>query len=296
MAELEILADDGNLCGEAPIWDVEQKRIVWTDIESGFVYELNAAGEKSIINKDQTINGIGLNHDGRLVFSGADGLLVWRGQNDYETVFSDHDGEAVPFNDMIVGPRGSVYAGSHYWGENGMEKEGALFHIDVDGSAKVVAEGIVLANGLGFSPDNRTLYFTDCGSRKIYAFDVDEQSGDLSNQRLFVTVPRDEGIPDGMTVDSEGFVWSAQWFGEQVVRYDPDGVVERHIKMPMKQISCVAFGGADLTDLYISSAGLNFESELAPPGYDFKAPNIGGPLYKLKVEVQGKLEHRARFG
>ena len=296
MAELEILADDGNLCGEAPIWDVAQKRIVWTDIDSSLVYEIDAAGNKSTISTGLMVNGIGLNHDGRLVFSGPDGLHIWSGQDDYETVFSVHDGEAVPFNDMIVGPRGSVYAGSIYWGENGMEKEGGLLHIDVDGSASVVAEGIILANGIGFSPDNRTLYFTDCGDRKIYAFDVDAESGDLSNQRVFVTVPGDEGIPDGMTVDSEGFVWSAQWFGEQVVRYDPDGAVERRIKMPSKQISCVAFGGPDLTDLYISSASQNFESDLAPPGYDYSVPNIGGPLYRLKVEVQGKLEHRAKFG
>ena len=296
MAELEILADDGNLCGEAPIWDVERKRIVWTDIESSLVYEIDAAGEKSTISTGLMVNGIGLNHDGRLVFSGPDGLHIWSGQDDYETVFSEHDGEAVPFNDMIVGPRGSVYVGSMYWGESGMEKEGGLLHIDVDGSASVVAEGIILANGIGFSPDNRTLYFTDCADRKIYAFDVDAESGGLSNQRVFVTVPRDEGIPDGMTVDSEGFVWSAQWFGQQVVRYDPDGAVERRIKMPMKQISCVAFGGPDLTDLYISSAGQSFESELAPPGYDYSETNIGGPLYRLKVEVQGKLEHRARFG
>ena len=296
MAELEILADDGNLCGEGPIWDVEQQRIVWTDIESDLVYQIDVSGEKSIISKGLTVNGIGLNQDGRLLLSGPGGIHLWRGQDDYETIFSELDGEAVPFNDMTVGPLGSVYAGSMYWGESGMEKEGALIRIDTDGSATVVAEGIILANGIGFNPDNRTLYFTDCGDRKIYAFDVDEKTGDLSNQRLFVTVPRDEGIPDGMTVDSEGFVWSAQWFGEQVVRYDPDGAVERRIKMPMKQISCVAFSGPDLDELLISSAGANFESDLAPPSYDWNASNIGGPLYRLKVEVQGKLEHRGKFG
>src|SRR5207247_7061215 len=137
-----------------------------------------------------------------------------------------------------------------------------------------VEEGVELANGLGFSPDNRTLYFTDSAARKIYAYDVQPETGRLSNRRIFASVTADEGLPDGLTVDAEGFVWSAQWYGSQVVRYDPDGKVERRIAMPITQVSSVAFGGENLTDLYITSAGGSWASQLAPPGYNFDAPNI----------------------
>jgi sugar lactone lactonase YvrE len=158
-----------------------------------------------------------------------------------------------------------------------------------------VAEGIELANGLGFSRDNRTLYFTDSAARTIYAYDVRPDSGELSNRRVFARVPGDEGLPDGLTVDDEDHVWSAQWYGAQVVRYDPDGKVERRIPMPVTQVSSVAFGGEDLTDLYITSAADPWPSRLAPPGYDFAAPNVGGSLYRLRGEIRGKLEHPGAF-
>ena len=293
-AELEIMADDGNVVGEGPIWDGERQRLLWTDIESGLVYQIDARGVKSTISRDLMVGGIGLNDDGRLIFSG-NGVHLWQGQDDYKTILSEFEGEALVFNDTIIGPQSRLYAGTVYWGGDGREKLGKLFLIQADGSAKVMVDDVELSNGLGFSPDNRTLYYTDTAARKIYAFDVDDASGELSNKRVHVTVPDDEGIPDGMTVDAEGFVWSAQWYGEQVVRYDPDGMVERRIPMPVKQVSCVSFGGPDLTDLYISSAATSWRSDVAPPGYDFDAPNIGGALYRLRVDVQGKPEHVASW-
>src|SRR5207253_6018006 len=126
-------------------------------------------------------------------------------------------------------------------------------------------------------------------------YGVQPDTGALSNRRVFVQVPADEGIPDGLTVDSEGYVWSAQWYGSQVVRYDPDGAVERRITMPVTQVSSVGFGGDDLTDLYITTAGESWPSPLAPTDYDFNAPNIGGSLYRARLEIHGKPEHHAHL-
>lgn len=291
--ELEIIADDNNVVGEGPIWDGERQRLVWTDIESGLVYQIDAKGNKSIINRDLIVGCIGLNNDGRLILAGRTGVWLWKGQGDYTTLVTEFEGEALNFNDGIIGPNNRLYAGTVYWGENGMEKLGKLYLIEGDGSTRVVVDDVELSNGLGFSPDNRTLYYTDTTARKIYAFDVAAGSGELSNKRVFVTVPGDEGIPDGMTVDAEGFVWSAQWYGSQVVRYDPDGAVERRIPMPVQQVSCVMFGGPDLTNLYITTAAYSWSSDVAPPGYNFDAPNIGGALYRLRTDVQGKPEHVA---
>ena len=115
-AGLEVIADDGNLIGEGPIWDGERNRLLWTDISSSLVYQMDAAGTKSIINRDLVVNGIGLNGDGRLVFSGAGGLFLWSGEGEHRNIASEHEGEALSFNDMIVGPQGRVYAGTMYWG------------------------------------------------------------------------------------------------------------------------------------------------------------------------------------
>jgi D-xylonolactonase len=292
---LETAADDQNRCGEAPIWDCEQGRLLWSDIESSIVYELLASGERRVLSRGLKAAGIALNRGGALVLAGAGGLHLWSGPDRCCMVVSSFAGEALILNDILADPRGRIYAGTLYWGPAGMEQLGALYLIDTGSSARVVDDGIELANGLGLSPDNRTLYFADSAARAIYAYEVEPESGALAKKRVFARVPAGEGLPDGLTVDGEGHVWSAQWYGAQVVRYDPEGRIERRIPLPVKQVSSVAFGGKDLTDLYITTARDPWRSPLAPAGYDFDAPDTGGALYRLRLEVQGKPEHRSGF-
>ncbi|MBI2193947.1 MAG: SMP-30/gluconolactonase/LRE family protein [Planctomycetes bacterium] len=289
---LETIAQDGNRCGEAPLWDFRRQRMVWTDIESSVVYAYDPArGEKSVINRGLMVAGIALNRDNSLVFAGSTGLHLWRCQDDFRTLATKHEGEAFFFNDILAGPHGRLYAGTVYWGPEGMQKSGKLYLFNTRGHARVVDDGIQLSNGLGLSPDDRTLYYADSAVRKIFAYDADGRTGSLSNKRVFVTVPGDEGLPDGLTIDAQGFVWCAQWYGGQVVRYDPEGRVERRIPMPVTQVSSLAFGGPDLTDLYITTAADSWPSKLAPPGYDFNVPCIGGSFYRLRLGIQGRREH-----
>lgn len=293
---IEIMAADANLCGEAPIWDAAQQRLLWADIPNALVYELAADGKKQIISRDLTVSGIGLNRAGGLVFCGRGdrgGVHLWRGPEEFRNILSMHENVKLSCNDMIVDASGRMYVGTLHWGANGRERLGELYLIGGDGSIRLVDDGIELANGLGFSPDNRTLYFADSTARQIYAYDVHPISGELFRKRSFVRIPPHEGIPDGLTVDAEGFVWSAQWYGAQVVRYDPDGTVERRIKLPVTQITNVAFGGKDLNELYITSAAGGWKGPYAPPGFDFVAGNWGGSLYRVKTDIQGKPEHPA---
>lgn len=294
---LEIIAQDNNRCGESPLWDTDRRLLFWTDIDSGLVYQFNpATGEKAILLRGHNVSALGLNRSGDLLLAGADGLFLQRISGERELIAREYDGEPLAFNEMIVGPGGRVYAGTMYWGaESRMLTPGRLFLIERDGAIRIVDEGIELANGMGFGPEDRTLYVTDSAARTIYAHDVDSATGSLENKRIFVRVPEEEGLPDGLTVDAEGYVWSAQWYGSQVVRYDPDGNVERRIAIPAQQVSSVGFGGDALTDLYITTAGDSWHSHLAPAGYDFDAPSIGGALYRLRLGISGKPEHRAQF-
>jgi D-xylonolactonase len=288
--------DVNDRCGEGPVWDFTRQRLIWTDIEGQTVHQFTPrTGETVVLNRGLSVSGIGLNRTGELVFAGAGGLQLWCAEQGNRSIVREYENEVLPFNDLIVGPGGRVYAGTIYWGPNGMEKPGRLYLIERDDSVRVVDEGIELANGLGFSPDDRTLYFTDSAARTIYAYDVRSDTGELLNKRVFVSVPREEGIPDGLTVDNDGFVWSAQWYGAQVVRYDTDGAVERRIALPVRQVSSVTFGGEDLTDLYITTAGEPWSSQLAPPGYDYDTGPTGGPLFRVRLDVQGKPEHAAEF-
>ena len=293
---VEIVAADSNKCGEAPVWDAARNRLLWVDIDSSLVFEMDVhSGTRKIISWDLGVSGLALNRDGRLVFCGPTGLHLWRKQGDYRTIVSEHDGEALAFNDMVADAKGRIYAGTLYWGPAGLEKAGKLYRIDCDHSVAVIDEGIELSNGLGFSPDGRSLYYTDSSLRRIYAYDVNPITGDATRRRVFAQVPKEEGIPDGLTVDAEGFVWSAQWYGSQIVRYDPDGKVERRIPMPVQQVSSLAFGGDGLSELYVTTAGVSWKSHCAPPGYNFDAPNMGGSLYRIRVGVHGQADHMANL-
>jgi D-xylonolactonase len=206
-------------------------------------------------------------------------------------IAADFHDEKLSFNDILAGPAGRVYAGTLYWGET-MQRPGRLYLIHPTGRIQEVDDGIELANGLALSPDDRTLYFADSAARRIYSYEVNAQTGELSRRALLVQIAAEDGIPDGLTVDLHGFIWCAQWYGGQVVRYDPDGTIERRIPMPVKQVSSVAFGGKELDELYVTSAAEFWPSHLMPAAIDPKA-KMGGTIYRLKTGVQGRPEHTA---
>src|SRR5690349_15774759 len=191
--QLDLIAQNVDLCGEAPIWDARKQRLLWVDLGRNLVYE-HSAGTTSVVHRDLMVSGLALQDDGGLVFAGATGIHLGG-----RTLVADF------FNDILPDPRGRLYAGTIYWGPNGMEKPGKLYLIE-GSTPRIVDDGIDLPNGLGLSPDDRTLYFADSARRVIYAYDV-APSGDLSRRRVFVQIPSDEGLPDGLTVDRAGFVW-----------------------------------------------------------------------------------------
>ena len=136
-----------------------------------------------------------------------------------------------------------------------------------------------------WSPDDKTMYYTDSHLRVIYAYDFDLPAGEITNRRKFVQVPVTEGFPDGLTVDSEGFVWSAQWDGWRITRYDPDGKAERVIPLPVQRPTSCAFGGPNLAHLYITSARTGL-SEI-----DRKEQPFAGDLFRIQTDFQGQQEN-----
>jgi sugar lactone lactonase YvrE len=158
---------------------------------------------------------------------------------------------------------------------------GTLYRLDPDLSVAVMCTEVHLSNGLGWSPDDRLLYYTDSLRRTIWVYDYDLAAGAIDNRRVFATVPEDAGVPDGLCVDAGGFVWSAHWGGWRLTRYAPDGRIDQVVSMPVPQPSCPAFGGEDLATLYVTSAAIGMsEQDLAT------APH-GGGLLALQVGVRG---------
>jgi sugar lactone lactonase YvrE len=165
-------------------------------------------------------------------------------------------------------------------------RTGGLSRLDPDLSLHAMETGIGTSNSIAWSPDDRTFYYSDTAARVIWAYDFDLDAGTIANRRVLTDMDGQPGGPDGSTVDAEGFLWNAQWGGWRLVRYAPDGRVDRVVPMPVAQPTSCMFGGEDLATLYVTSArtGLS-DADLA------RQPQAGG-LFALDVGVRGLPEPR----
>lgn len=294
MPEAAIVADYQNLCGECPVWNPEEGTLEWTDCVGNKFFRLHwATRQHSIVKQDLAVFGFRRNKQGGFVITNSDGIWLWKGEGSLTLIAAEADGCKCQVNDCVADARGRLLTGSYFYNPAAEYELGKLIRVDTDGRTRVIDEGIHLANGLGFSPDGKILYFADTVARRIYAYDYDLGTGSVRNRRLLVQVPSEEGLPDGLAVDRAGFIWSAQWYGSCIVRYDPEGKVERRILLPAKQVSSLTFGGPDLTDIFITSAGQSEIMPIMPPGYDPHSGNFGGPLYCLNLGIAGLCSNQA---
>ena len=188
----------------------------------------------------------------------------------------------VACNDGKIGPDGALWLCTDDLAEQ--EPRGVLWRIAPDGTYALIDAGFVVGNGPAFSPDGRTMYLADSMGRRILAYDLDPEHGEVRRRRVFATLAPEAGFPDGMTTDAAGHLWVAHWGGSRISRYDPAGAVERTVPLPAPNVTSLAFAGPDLTTLYITTAreGMS-EAELA------RCPEAGG-LYALETGIAGRLE------
>ncbi|MBZ5564601.1 MAG: SMP-30/gluconolactonase/LRE family protein [Acidobacteriia bacterium] len=289
-----VIADYGDRCGECPVWDPSQGVLEWIDQVGQKFYRLNwTSRQHTIVTGEVAMNGFRPNRSAGYVIATSQGIWHWDGHHGPTAIVTEIGGRPCQVNDCVADSRGRFLTASYFYNPADKYELGSLIRVDTDGKASILDEGFHLSNGLGFSPDDRILYFADSAARRIYSYDYDVHTGSASNRRVFVQVPLEEGLPDGLAVDAEGFVWSAQWYGSCVVRYDPDGKVERRVTTPAKQTSSLAFGGADLTDIFVTSAAQSEAMPIMPPGYDPNTGNFGGALYHFNLGIPGLRQHQA---
>ena len=292
--EVEKLASENALVGEGPMWDVESQTLYWIDIQGGKFWNYDpATGENKLLHEGYNTAGAGRNKQGGLTVATWEGVQLWNSDDDFVWLHQGEiDGHPIKLNDVMPGPNGSLFGGS------GHLDCCTLFRFNADGSVDIIDDGLELCNGMGFSPDLRTFYSTDTPKFEIYKWDHNPGTGEISNKRVFATIPSDWGVPDGMTVDAEGFVWSAMWYGGMVVRLDPDGKEERRIEIPAAQTSSAMFGGKDLNELYVTTAAFGSGSDertgMEPAGFDMSSYR-GGDLFRVKLDIQGKPEFVTDF-
>ena len=252
---IEVVIDVKTILGEGPLWDVEEQRLYFIDSFGCNVFRCTHDGrEVRAWDVPSKIGSMALRAKGGAVVSLEDGFYGL----DFDTGEVDlivdpepgKDGNRI--NDGKVDRRGRFLAGSMDKGEDG--PNGALYRLDPDLSLHTLDTGIVVSNGPCWSPDGSIFYFADTWSGEIWAYDYDLATGNVSNRRTFAKVDTSTGgAADGSTVDAEGCLWNAQVYDGKIVRYAPDGTVERVIEMPVRKVTSCMFGGPDLDILYITS-------------------------------------------
>jgi D-xylonolactonase len=267
--------------GEGPFWDEARQTLLWTDIDAGELFSWHQpTGETRRIYQGDPVGGFTLEVDGALALFRVRDIARLELETGNLTVrpFSSDEG-MKRFNDVTADFHGRVFAGTI-----GKDTEsGGLHRFDPDGSSRLLFRGTGVANGMGFSPDGRTFYWTCSTTGKIFAFDYEPSTGALSRRRVFFACGPGEGAPDGLCVDRKGFVWSARWDGSCVVRHDPVGsrIVEK-IAVPAPFVTSCCFGGPESRDLFITTARQGEKDPASPAGGVFTvATEAAGPPQRL---------------
>ncbi|MEI7900174.1 MAG: SMP-30/gluconolactonase/LRE family protein [bacterium] len=285
MNKLEHLLAVKNEVGETPIWIPGEQALYWLDIEGQRVYRYDpATGAVQSFHVDVPVTALARRRKGRWLLATKTGLSFWDGGATHSTfIVNPETHPDLRFNDSAVDRQGRLLAGSINQ-KDLSAADGSLYRLDPDLTIHTIDTGYALANGIGFSPDGRTVYVTEMFRNRILAHDYDTAAGTVKNRRTFATVPADAGFPDGLTVDRDGFVWSAHWGGSRVTRYDPAGTIEREIRLPVPNVTCMGFGGKDLNELYITTGWFMMTAA------DRKKHPLAGDLFRMKTDVQGLVE------
>lgn len=286
MTELENVVRSQSKLGEGPLWSVEEQSLYWVDIHNCRVERFTPASrDHRVFEFDTAITALGFRSRGGFVAATARGIGFMQLSSLTPDIAAHPEVDKLynRFNDAAVDPQGRFWGGTMYEGpDTGEPTEGRLYRFDADGSLHLMETGLTISNGMGWSPDLKTMYFTDTLRRVIYAYDFDPASGTIDRRRVFVDSSGEDGYPDGMEVDSEGGVWSARWGGWKVSRYDPDGKVEREIRLPVECPTSCAFGGEGLNELYITSAWTALTDE------QHRQQPMAGDVFRLAMDIQGR--------
>lgn len=279
--QIDMIWESPDALGEGPIWHVGEQALYWLDIVKPSLQRLDpATGEYREWPMPESI--------GSLVPGAKGGLVATMGNR---VVAIDMPSGAIStlievpnWRDDIRMNNGKCDRQGRYWfGVANLDVEnpkGRLYRFDSDGTLTQMEDKITISNGLGWSPDNKTFYYTDGLKYRIYQYDYDLESGAISNRKPFVQLPKSPIEPDGLTVDSEGYVWEAQWNSWKIFRYAPDGKLALEIDMPVQRPTSCIFGGPNLDILYVTSSSQNMgeDEPLSPPA---------GGLFAIDAGVRG---------
>ena len=286
-SDIQCIVSENDQLGETPLWcdrtqklwcvDIEKPKLQSFDPETG-VHDFLAMPGTYLGSQALTESGDHL----VAIDSDLHFLNFKTGEtNPFVQVESGIDNR---LNDGRVDSKGRLWIGT--MDNQYIRPNGGLYRVDPDGTVTKMLDGINVSNGIAFSPNNDKFYFTDTRRFQTWVFDFDVDDGVLSNQRLFADYS-DTGVrPDGACVDVDGCLWNAFFAGSQIVRYRPDGIIDRKIKLPVSNPTCMCFGGSDLKTMYISTASKFLSDD------QLKSEPLAGALLTINGLGEGLPEHR----
>lgn len=248
----ELVSDVHAELGEGPIWDARTQELLWVDILPGVVHRFDpATGGDRAFFAGGFVGAIVPRAAGGYALADADGFALASDDGEVTPLVAVGHDFTIRMNDGACDSAGRFWAGSMRIDES--EGGGCLYRLDPDRSVTAICDGVSISNGIAWSLDDTLLYYIDTPLRTVDVFDFDAESGAVVNRRvLFET--HGQGVPDGMVADEEGGLWIAMWDGGCVRRYTPEGRLTAVVEVPAARTTKAAFGGPDLTDLYITSA------------------------------------------
>lgn len=281
----KLLIDSQCALGEGPFWHPGRQQLFWFDINNQTLFAADADG--AVQNQwqfDEIVAAAGVVDDDVLAIATETGLKRYSlvtGETSF-VVEIESDIPANRTNDSRVHPSGAFWIGTMVKDEG--PKNGSVYHYRA-GTLTRIRSNAAIPNATCFSPDGRIAYWTDTPDQKILKCAVDPTTGmPVGEWELFADVSGHRGYPDGAVVDSEGYIWNARWGGSCVIRYAPDGSIDRIIEVPVSQVTCPAFGGKDLKRMFLTTANKNL------PADQLEAEKVAGGVFYIDLDVAGQPE------
>ena len=272
---------------EGPTW-INDRGLLFSDVIKGGVYLLDHLNNVSpIVEHRRGIGGIAIHQENGLIVGGRN-IAYKSFTGDKTTILLSNDvtEDALGFNDLTTDSKGRVYVGSvafKVFSDDEMIP-GHLHVIDVDGSVRTISDGVMLTNGLGFSPDGRTLYHADARDAVVRQYEV-SPDGNVSDWKPFVQA--NNGHPDGLAVAEDGSVWIAMAYGSRVDVYESNGALRESLPVPLPMVTSVCFGGPDLRDLYVVTGSRGGPSDICGTIFRMRVDVTGLPISEAKVSLGG---------
>jgi len=289
---VEVISIGNPICrlAECPIWNDTEKALYWTDIPAGRIWRYDPHSRETTLawEGDLIVGGLAFTANNAIVMCADKGVYrLVQPTGDLELLFDIPMATDERFNDITTDPRGRIFAGTL----TERRVEGLLYRLERGKEPEIVLRDIRTSNGMTFSLDLKHFYHTDSRLRTITRYDYDLASGNIENPCVVYQGREEDGSPDGLTLDADGFLWVACYRGGKILRIDEKGKIAQELSMPAAQPASVMFGGDDLDELFITSASQGATDQAR--GLDERGRYLGGAVFRVRPGVTGRREWRA---